>query len=235
MQPETRSLPQRAAHRPQSRDTPHVLLIQAGREPQPAVRPFSANSHAPTKITDTHTLIILSESFPLKTVGMHVVTKAEWFLTHWNIWMLIWILTQIDRKKHKYFNHFLKVISSISDVFPPTPTAISLINHTAPPTTTIHSELSKDNMRLEAGSSHTSQNILCLVTTTWARVRAEICPPNRGLCNNIHFKFNSAAQQQGSSNGTSIWGHSSIICTYSDRQKRMTCQLKRQGYEINRN
>lgn len=176
MQPETRSLPQRAAHRPQSRDTPHVLLNQAGREPQPAVRPFSANSHAPTKITDTHTLIISSESFPLKTVGMHVVTEAERFLTHWNIRMLIWILTQIDRKKQKYFNHFLKVISSIPDVFPPTPTMNSLINHTAPPTTTIHSELCKDNMRLEAGSSHTSQNILCLVTTTWARVRAEICP-----------------------------------------------------------
>lgn len=29
MQPETRSLPQRASHRPQSRDTPHVLLILA--------------------------------------------------------------------------------------------------------------------------------------------------------------------------------------------------------------
>lgn len=162
MQPETRSLPQRAAHRPQSRDTPHVLLIQAGREPQPAVRPFSANSHAPTKITDTHMLIILSESFPLKTVGMHVVAKAEWFLTHWNIWiiLLIWILTQIDRKKQKYFNHFLKVISSILDVFPPTPTANSLINHTAPPTTTVHSKLSKG---LEAGSwilTHQSKYIM---------------------------------------------------------------------------
>lgn len=49
MQPETRSLPQRASHRPQSRDTPRVLLNQASREPQPAIRPFSANIHRPTE------------------------------------------------------------------------------------------------------------------------------------------------------------------------------------------
>lgn len=45
MQPETRRLPQRASHRPQSRDTPRVLLIQAGTEPQPVIQPFSANTH----------------------------------------------------------------------------------------------------------------------------------------------------------------------------------------------
>lgn len=50
MQPETRRLPQRASHRPQSRDTPRVLLIQAGREPQPAIQPFSANMHRTTEI-----------------------------------------------------------------------------------------------------------------------------------------------------------------------------------------
>lgn len=55
VQPETRGPPQRASHRPQSRDTPHVLLIQAGREPQPVIQPFSANTS-----TQTQTLIILT-------------------------------------------------------------------------------------------------------------------------------------------------------------------------------
>lgn len=48
VQPETRSPPQRASHRPQSRDTPRVLLIQAGREPQPAIQPFCAKTSTQT-------------------------------------------------------------------------------------------------------------------------------------------------------------------------------------------
>lgn len=54
MQPETRSPPQRASHRPQSRDTPRVLLIQTGREPQPAIQPFSANTSTQADRKHTH-------------------------------------------------------------------------------------------------------------------------------------------------------------------------------------
>lgn len=68
--------------------------------------------------------------------------------------------------------------------------------------------------------SHTGHNMLCLVTTTW--VRAEICPLSRLPWNNMHFKINSAAQQQGSSKCRSILGPSLINCMFSEAETHIT-------------
>lgn len=70
--------------------------------------------------------------------------------------------------------------------------------------------------------------MLCLVTTTWPWVRAEICPLNRPPWNNMHFKINSAAQQQGSSNGRFSLAQGFINCMFSETKKHM-------GINSNRN
>lgn len=72
--------------------------------------------------------------------------------------------------------------------------------------------------------SHTSHIMLCLVTTTWTWVRAENCPLNTLPWNNMHFKINSAAQQQWSSKCTPILGLSLINCSFSEPQK-CTCVI----------
>lgn len=80
VQPETRSPPQRASHRPQSRDTPRVLLIQAGREPRPAIQPFSAN-------TSTHRKSQTQIYWPvcLAVLEIHEKNTRITFLKIWNI------------------------------------------------------------------------------------------------------------------------------------------------------
>lgn len=225
MQPETRSLPQRASHRPQSRDTPRVLLNQASREPQPATRPFSANIHRPAENNQVrHTDHFVGPTFlrsynarPLEIIPQ--ILKSYMF--SWAVYLhsVSLLRVNINLQRGRFPQISQKFNSLSSDPSPATshysPLQPSTARTFSPSATQTQTQ---NRMKQQAGISHTSHNMFCLVTTTWALVGAEICPPSRLPQNNLHFKINSAAQQQGSSNGRSILGQSFINCTICETQ-----------------
>lgn len=175
MQPETRSLPPRASHRPQSRDTPRVLLIQAGREPQPAIQLFSANTHCLTenhkqRQTD-HFVSIVFQGKPrnvyCKVSLPGIVSKnnqpEKWYICiqqhfiGWKTTLLRKQFTQFSPRKSALKNQILShqlLITVLS-------TSVLLTPYTSPSATTVHCEQcwevwTGNNIKMEVGTSHTT-------------------------------------------------------------------------------